>query len=400
MAGEREQLALVACVEARTGLAAWPPSNPREFAAPGPLRDTLTCDGYGNGTSGSDAANWDRYKYAARKLDSVTRLQSNRARWDDPKAGRWTSQDPLGFDAGDANRYRYVANRPTDRIDPSGLVSRPLTEDDLKNAREELKAKKKDITPEEVELRLQIVRNAARGIVDVPSGDKDQMRNPKFWNDRGKLPYIPYPGMARRAVEDLWNPLDEDSGKPKLYTEKILCTKLVGLTILKSYIDLAEAAKDEATLKELDKAMDGKVLPYLGKPIVETHKNEAGYKPEDLLPGDQVWFDNPYYDLLSDEQKEEDAYLGDDGSNNFYVGKGLFIRIYPDDPKVASDVHFVYDLKAYQDRMRDWNSVKYAIKHQKDKPYSNHPELFPVTPDKFRIQRRNVPLMNPWTVKR
>ena len=31
------------------------------------------------------------------------------------------SQDPLGFDAGDSNLYRYVNNAPTDATDPSGL---------------------------------------------------------------------------------------------------------------------------------------------------------------------------------------------------------------------------------------------------------------------------------------
>lgn len=39
----------------------------------------------------------------------------------DPKIGRWTSMDPIGFDAGDANLYRYVHNTPTNGIDPSGM---------------------------------------------------------------------------------------------------------------------------------------------------------------------------------------------------------------------------------------------------------------------------------------
>ncbi len=39
----------------------------------------------------------------------------------DPKAGRWLSEDPLGFDAGDANLSRYVANDPILNTDPTGL---------------------------------------------------------------------------------------------------------------------------------------------------------------------------------------------------------------------------------------------------------------------------------------
>ena len=40
----------------------------------------------------------------------------------DPGIGRWLSQDPIGFSAGDANLYRYVGNTPITRTDPSGLV--------------------------------------------------------------------------------------------------------------------------------------------------------------------------------------------------------------------------------------------------------------------------------------
>jgi hypothetical protein len=43
----------------------------------------------------------------------------------DPKAGRWLSLDPIGFQAGDEDLYRYVANNPVDLIDPSGLDSAP-----------------------------------------------------------------------------------------------------------------------------------------------------------------------------------------------------------------------------------------------------------------------------------
>ena len=34
---------------------------------------------------------------------------------------RWLSPDPEGFDAGDDNLYRYVANSPVNLVDPSGL---------------------------------------------------------------------------------------------------------------------------------------------------------------------------------------------------------------------------------------------------------------------------------------
>lgn len=39
----------------------------------------------------------------------------------DPTIGRWISEDPIGFTAGDPNLYRYVGNSPTNFTDPSGL---------------------------------------------------------------------------------------------------------------------------------------------------------------------------------------------------------------------------------------------------------------------------------------
>ena len=46
---------------------------------------------------------------------------SMRARYYDPAAGRFISEDPLGFDGGDVNLYVYAGNNPVNRVDPSGL---------------------------------------------------------------------------------------------------------------------------------------------------------------------------------------------------------------------------------------------------------------------------------------
>jgi RHS repeat-associated protein len=60
------------------------------------------------------------FQYTGREFDSESGLYSYRARYYDPKAGRFISEDPVGFGAGD-NFYRYVENNPTILIDPSGL---------------------------------------------------------------------------------------------------------------------------------------------------------------------------------------------------------------------------------------------------------------------------------------
>ncbi|KLU02240.1 biogenesis of outer membrane [Rhodopirellula islandica] len=62
------------------------------------------------------------FGYTGRDWDADADLQNNRARWYDPATGRWLSNDPIGFAAGDANLYRYVGNGPTNAIDPSGLA--------------------------------------------------------------------------------------------------------------------------------------------------------------------------------------------------------------------------------------------------------------------------------------
>ena len=44
-----------------------------------------------------------------------------RARYYDPKAGRFLSRDPIGFAGGDVNVYTYVRNSPVNYVDALGL---------------------------------------------------------------------------------------------------------------------------------------------------------------------------------------------------------------------------------------------------------------------------------------
>jgi RHS repeat-associated protein len=85
------------------------------------VKDTISYDGFGNIAAETDSTKRGRYAWTGRELDTETNLQYNRARYYDGKIGRWTSQDPLGFDAGDSNVYRYVRNKPMTLSDPTGL---------------------------------------------------------------------------------------------------------------------------------------------------------------------------------------------------------------------------------------------------------------------------------------
>ncbi len=77
-------------------------------------------DSYGNLTSGDTSKT--RYLFTGREFDIATDFQYNRARWYDARVGRWLSEDPLSFAAGDANVGRYVGNEVTGATDPSGLA--------------------------------------------------------------------------------------------------------------------------------------------------------------------------------------------------------------------------------------------------------------------------------------
>jgi RHS repeat-associated protein len=88
----------------------------------GTLIDHVDYSAFGTVLDESDPTNGDRFVgFAGLERDTVTGLNLAVEREENPGAGRWDSQDPLGLLAGDANLYRYAANEPTDRTDRSGL---------------------------------------------------------------------------------------------------------------------------------------------------------------------------------------------------------------------------------------------------------------------------------------
>lgn len=54
----------------------------------------------------------------------------------DPSLGRWLTEDPIGFDAGDPNFYRYVGNNPVRFVDPSGLCAEEKCPESYKVSKE------------------------------------------------------------------------------------------------------------------------------------------------------------------------------------------------------------------------------------------------------------------------
>jgi RHS repeat-associated protein len=98
----------------------------------GNVRERYALDPYG-GSAVVLTASWGQipaslyswvYLHQGGRYDGETGLYDFRNRFYDPEKGRWLNLDPLGFDAGDSNLYRYEGNEPTVAGDPSGL--RPM----------------------------------------------------------------------------------------------------------------------------------------------------------------------------------------------------------------------------------------------------------------------------------
>ncbi len=87
----------------------------------GTILNHVTYDSFGKVVSQSDASVEFRYGYTGREQDGETGLDYYRARYYDTANGRFISEDPIGFNAGDSNLTRYVGNSPTNYNDPSGL---------------------------------------------------------------------------------------------------------------------------------------------------------------------------------------------------------------------------------------------------------------------------------------
>jgi RHS repeat-associated protein len=83
----------------------------------------VTYDSFGKIIAQSNAGVEFRYGYTGREQDSETGLDYYRARYYDAGNGRFISEDPIGFGAGDGNLTRYVGNSPTNFNDPSGEIA-------------------------------------------------------------------------------------------------------------------------------------------------------------------------------------------------------------------------------------------------------------------------------------
>ncbi|GAB4343757.1 MAG: hypothetical protein Kow0099_22580 [Candidatus Abyssubacteria bacterium] len=82
---------------------------------------TYEYDAYGNILQETGPSLTGGFTYTARELHTRSGLYYYRARFYDPRTGRFLMQDPIGF-LGGLNLYAYVAVDPVNLVDPLGLV--------------------------------------------------------------------------------------------------------------------------------------------------------------------------------------------------------------------------------------------------------------------------------------
>ena len=90
-------------------------------SATGQVAQRIDYDEWGNVQSDSNPG-FQPFGFAGGMYDRDTGLVRFGARDYDPRIGRWTAKDPIGFAGGDTSLYFYVGGNPIGFIDPLGLA--------------------------------------------------------------------------------------------------------------------------------------------------------------------------------------------------------------------------------------------------------------------------------------
>ncbi len=195
-------------------------------------------------------------------------------------------------------------------------------------------------------VRLQIVKAVLTGYVIRPDDDYPEARNPKYWTLINDCFFVAPGKLPADAISDLWVVHDHD-GTP---IPRIRCFKYSTLVLIQGQIQNLRDTGNATGLAALNRLMGNQLIPQ-GLPNSGDDllwKRRTGN--ENLLPGDQVWVDNPFFDrgrelIRKDYFRQEiregkapdqaavDAAAstealcaGEEGSNVFCLGDDKLIR--------------------------------------------------------------------------
>lgn len=200
----------------------------------------------------------------------------------------------------------------------------------------------------EQQVRLQVIRATMTGTTIRPGDDYPEMRNPKHWtlDVTDDAFVVAASSTPVEAIDDLWV-VHENDGVP---IPRIRCFKYSSLIFIEGFIRYFREAGNAAGLAAINRLIGQREIPN-GLP---GGGHDLLWKQRDgrdnLLPGDQVWFDNPFFKrggkLLREESYQqalrdgqspaaaaatadaavESATAGEEGSNVFFLGDDTFIR--------------------------------------------------------------------------
>jgi protein-glutamine gamma-glutamyltransferase len=256
----------------------------------------------------------------------------------DPNLGRWLEEDPIGFDGGDMDLYRFVGNSPANAIDPSGLrlmiagrvvhkfddtytrlrnvkPHDPAVEeilDRMINAdeREWLYSKKlEDSVRKELLFRVRVIA-AARSLdqtgVRFLGGDKllSSLNGPSDYWEQGEGKGL-YANVQSKKGVNIVNAIDELFGKNGA-NFSCDCASAVNIAALKGEADYTREVLGKEYKNELGVRIAGHDMGQSENPQKRL-----------MLPGDIVYINNPDY-KDSDWRGENLIYLGSD----LYYGHG------------------------------------------------------------------------------
>jgi hypothetical protein len=198
----------------------------------------------------------------------------------------------------------------------------------------------------EREVRLQVLIAALTGTVIRPSDDYPEMRNPKHWRLSDNAFIVSPESTPVEAIADLWV-VHENDGVP---IPRIRCYKYSSLILIEGYVQYFRKTGNTAGLAALNRLIGQRTisggLPNRGEDLLWKRRRESNT----LLPGDQVWFENPFFErgreLIREEYYQQairagkppkdaaasaDASTdsltaGEEGSNVFCLGDEKFVR--------------------------------------------------------------------------